>query len=84
MLKRGFLIKVQNGKPDQFYPTLVYSNLKLLAKSTNIDLNELYDALRNLIPFVEFKVLQPVDLLKVTLLRGCFSNCTSGTKSRKA
>ena len=57
------------------------------------------DALRDLVPFVQFKKRekhpwrrvnfrhQPATLLKSTLLHGCFSgflNCTNGTKSRNA
>ena len=56
------------------------------------------DALRDLVPFVQFKkrekhpwrrvTFSKVEtLLKVTLLHGCFSrfsNCANGTKSRKA
>ena len=61
------------------------------------------DTLRNFAPFVQFKNhekhlwrsftfckvagFEPVTLLNVTLLDGCFSrflNCTNGTKSRKA
>ena len=55
-------------------------------------------ALRNFVPFVQFKKREknpwrsvnfrkPATLLKLTLLRGCFSrflNCTTGTKSRNA
>ena len=57
------------------------------------------DALRNLVPFAQFKKRENIHggvlllvklqatLLKVTLLIGCFSrflNCTNGTKSRNA
>ena len=51
------------------------------------------DALRNLVPFVQFKkrekqpwMSKPATLLKLTLLCGCFSgflNCTNGTKLQK-
>ena len=50
------------------------------------------DALRDLVPSVQFNKREkhqckPATLLKVTLLHGCFSrflNCTSGIKSRRA
>ena len=53
------------------------------------------DALRNLVPFVQFKIREKhsrrsvtfATFLNVTLLHGCFShflNCRKGTKSRKA
>ena len=53
-------------------------------------LNSICGALRNLVPFVQFKKREKhpwrsVTLLKVTLLHGCFSrflHCTNGTKSR--
>ena len=44
----------------------------------------IWDALRDLVPFVTFKNVK--NTLKVTLLHGCFSpslNCTNGTKSGK-
>ena len=63
-------------------------------KNTNINI---WDALRDLVPFVQFKkrenhawrsvTFKPVTFLKVTLLYGCFLrllNYTNGTKSRKA
>ena len=48
------------------------------------------DALRDLVPFAQFKNREKhpwrsVNLLKLTFLHGCFSrflNCTNGTKSR--
>ena len=56
------------------------------------------DALRDLVSFVQFKIVKKhprrsvtfskaADFSKVTLLHGCFSRflyCTNGTKSRKA
>ena len=61
----------------------------------NTDIN-IWDALRDLVPFVQFKkrekhpwrnvTFKPVTFLKVTLLYGCFLrhlNYTNGTKSRK-
>ena len=51
------------------------------------------DALRDLVPFVQFKKrkkhpwMKPATFLKLTLLLGCFSrflNCTNGTKLRNA
>ena len=57
-----------------------------LTKSTNIDLNELCDALRDLVTFLQSKEPQPSELLKLTLIRGCFSsflNCTNDKKSCK-
>ena len=45
---------------------------------------EICDALRDLVPSVQFKKRKPSTLLKVTLLHGCFShflNCTNDTKS---
>ena len=56
----------------------------------------IYDVLRNLVPFVQFKKREKhqwrsvtfiATLLKVAVLRGCFSrflNCTNGTKSGNA
>ena len=57
-----------------------------LTKSTNIDLNELCDALRDLVTFLQSKEPQTSELLKLTLIQGCFSrflNCTNDNKSRK-
>ena len=57
-----------------------------LTKSTNIDLNELCDALRDLVTFLQSKEPQTSELLKLTLIRACFSrflNCTNDNKSRK-
>ena len=45
------------------------------------------DASRDLIPHAKLKNVNPASLLKVTLLRGCFSrflNYKYGTKSHKA
>ena len=59
----------------------------------NLGNYEICDALRYLVPFVQFKKREKhpwrsvTFILKVTLLRGCFSrflNCTSGIKSRNA
>ena len=61
----------------------------LKTKLDPYDSNNICDALRNLVTFVQFKKrekhprFQPATLLKVTL-RGCFSrflNCANGTKS---
>ena len=65
----------------------------------NLHYIKLCDALRNLVSFAQFKKrekhpwavillvkLQPVTLLKVSLLHGCylrFLNCTKSTKLRK-
>ena len=43
--------------------------------------------LRDMVRFVQFKILELATLLKVTLLHGCFSrfvNCKNGTKSGNA
>ena len=62
--------------------------LQILLDYTN--LHELiWDALRDLAPFVQFKKRENVHgrVLKVTLLHGCFSlflNGTNGSKSSKA
>ena len=61
-------------------------------------MNSICDALRNLVPLVQFKkrekhpwrsvnLSRVAGLLKLTLLHGCFLrflNCTNGTKSRNA
>ena len=64
--------------------------------SVNSSYYYICDALRDLVPFVQFKkrekhpwrnVTFSKVLLKETLFHGCFSrflNCTNGTKSRKA
>ena len=63
-----------------------------------LKINKAYcDALRDLVPFAQFKkrekhpwrsvTFKPATLLKLALLHGCFScflNCTNATKSRKA
>ena len=44
-------------------------------------------ALRDMVPFLQFKKRELATLLKVTLLHGCFSrfvNCKNGTKSANA
>ena len=46
-----------------------------------------YDALRDLVPFIEFKKREKHTWRSVTFLQGCFSrflNCTNGTQSRNA
>ena len=53
------------------------------------DNNNMCDALRDLVPFEQFKKREkhPWRSAKLTLVRGCFSrflNCTNGTKSRNA
>ena len=62
-----------------------------------IALEDIWDALRDLVPFGQFKkrdknpwrsvaLVQPATLLKVSFLHGCFSRfliCTNDTKSRK-
>ena len=49
---------------------------------------DIYDALLDLVPFVQFKKREKnTHGTKLTLLHGCFSrflNCTNGTKSRNA
>ena len=61
-----------------------------------IDITIIWDALRDLIPFVRFKnvknthgavLILACNFTKLTLLHGCFShflNCTNGTKLRNA
>ena len=44
-------------------------------------------ALRDMVPFAQFKKRELATLLKVTFLHGCFSrfvNCKNGTKSGNA
>ena len=55
-------------------------------------LKQLFDTLRDLVPFVQFKYVKNIHggvlllVLKVTLLHGCFSRflkCTNGTELPK-
>ena len=67
------------------------SFFSLFAVSVVSDRQSMYGALRDLVPFVQYKKSEKHPwrsfTLKVTLLHGCFSrfsSCTNGTKSRKA
>ena len=71
------------------------SKNEFFLKKCNVEHLKKCDALRDLVPFVQFKkrekhpwrsVTFSTTLLRVTLLHGCFSrflNCKNGTKSRK-
>ena len=65
--------------------------MTIIKRLLDINKRSICDALRNLVPFVQFNtdftIQFTLTLLKVTLLYGCFSrflNGQNGIKSRKA
>ena len=76
----------------------IYNQAKELGVRGGSHMTHICDALRDLVPFIQFEkrekyswksvtFIKVAGLLKVTLFHGCFLrflNCTNGTKSRKA
>ena len=84
-----YLLKMENFLPPHPKKKKIYSVLN----NQIFSVYNICDALRDLVPFAQFKKREKHPLrsatlvLKVTLLHGCFSrflNCTNCTKSRKA
>ena len=94
---RVFYIFSPVGLRDNYWELIWFFELDICYNNTIFTL--IYGALRDLVPFVQYKKREKhpwrmvnfskitKTLLKLTLLHGCFSrflNCTNGTKSRNA